>query len=44
MKDIRYDCKCNNCNHAWSSRYNNQPKVCPKCKSPMITLKAERRA
>ena len=26
--------KCNRCNHSWYSRTPNEPKVCPKCKSP----------
>ena len=26
--------KCNRCDHKWYSRTPNEPKVCPKCKSP----------
>lgn len=26
--------KCLRCNHSWILRKSNEPKVCPKCKSP----------
>jgi len=26
--------QCLRCNHKWVPREENQPKVCPKCKSP----------
>ena len=37
---IRYSCECMMCRHKWVSRFGNQPKICPKCKSQMISLAA----
>lgn len=36
MGKIKVDAyKCERCGHIWVPRnYNNEPKVCPKCKSP----------
>ena len=31
---LSMDLSCNRCGHSWYSRTPNEPKVCPKCKSP----------
>jgi len=28
------DCKCERCLHKWTTRTEDTPTVCPKCKSP----------
>jgi len=34
-KEIKmYECKCERCGHAWITRTEEVPVVCPKCKSP----------
>lgn len=26
--------KCKRCNHEWRPRFDEEPEICPKCKSP----------
>lgn len=36
--------KCERCEHKWVPRsYDNEPRVCPKCKSPYWNLPRKRR-
>jgi len=37
------DLECNRCGHSWYSRTPNEPKVCPKCKSPYWNKKRVRK-
>jgi len=40
---VEMNLKCNRCNHSWYSRTPNNPKVCPKCKSPYWNKKRIRK-
>ena len=34
-------CKCERCKHKWVPRNNEEPIVCPKCKSPYWNKKRQ---
>lgn len=44
MGKIKIDgCVCERCSHRWVSRNKEEPRVCPKCKSPYWDIPRKKR-